>query len=82
LIGKPFFSPIFTVTFRYINRVIETHRLRGQQVHEVAIKLSERQVKFARLVAEGDAREAAQYLRCTQQPCEVCYNQTTILSIR
>lgn len=52
---------------RCINRIVAEHGSKGHQTWELAVKLSERQAEFARLVATGDARVAAQYLERTEK---------------
>lgn len=45
---------------RALRQIVTAHWVRGgQQCHEVAAKLSARQARFARLVAQGDAKFAA-----------------------
>lgn len=53
---------------RSIHQIITAYWVRGgQQLHEVAVKLSHRQARFARLVAQSDEIFASQYLGRTQQ---------------
>lgn len=47
---------------RVIRQVLTAHWVRGgQKIHEVAARLSRRQVNFAQLVAQADAKYAAEY---------------------
>lgn len=47
---------------RAIRQVLAAHWVRGgKETHEVAANVSQKQVKFAYLVAQGDARIAAQF---------------------
>lgn len=54
---------IVSLRRRSIRQILTAHWVRGgHQVHEVAVKLSHRQARFAHLVALGDAKLAAEYL--------------------
>lgn len=53
---------IVSLRRRALRQIVTAHWVRGgHQCHEVAAKLSQRQARFARLVAAGDAQLAAQY---------------------